>query len=135
VTSSPQSDVASDLSQIAAVRERWITAVKDSDVDRIISMVTDDVVRVFGDGRCVSGKEALKAAFISGFGRFDFDPNVVSAEVVLRDKWAFEIVEIDRGSAPVRGGTQIRARLKTLVVFKRQSAASWKVARLVDLPD
>ena len=55
--SSPQSDIASDLSKIAAVREAWIAAVKDSDVDRLISMVTNGVAGVFGNGRCVSGKE------------------------------------------------------------------------------
>jgi ketosteroid isomerase-like protein len=135
VASSPQSDIASDLSKIAAVREAWIAAVKDSDVDRLISMVTNGVVGVFGNGRCVSGKEELKAAFIGGFGRFDIERRVVSAEVLIRDKWAFEIDEMEGKLTPVRGGAQIHARLGTLVVFERQSDASWKVARLVDLPD
>jgi ketosteroid isomerase-like protein len=133
VASSSQSDIASDLSKIAAVREAWISAVKDSDVDRLISMVTDDVVGVFGNRRCASGKEELKAAFISGFGRFDIERRVVSAEVLIRDKWAFEIDEMEDKSTPVRGGTQIRAHLETIVVFERQLDASWKVARLVDL--
>jgi len=38
-------------------------------------------------------------------------------------------------STAVRGFTQIRARLETIVVFQRQPDASWKVARLVDLLD
>ncbi len=133
--SSSQSDIASDLLKIATVREAWIAAVKDSDVDRLISMVTNGVVGVFGNGRCVSGKEELKAAFIGGFGRFDIERRVVSAEVLIRDKWAFEIDEMEGKSTPVRGGAQIHTRLETLVVFERQSDASWKVARLVDLPD
>jgi ketosteroid isomerase-like protein len=135
VTNSPKSDIASDFSKIAAVREEWIAAVKDSDVDRIVSMVTDDVVGVFGNGRCVSGKAELKAAFIGGFGRFDFERRVISAEVLVRDKWAFEIDELESKLTPVRGGSQIRARLKTIVVFERQPDTSWKVARLLDLPD
>jgi uncharacterized protein (TIGR02246 family) len=135
VADSPESEIASDLSKIAAVREAWIAAVKDGDVNRLISMVTDDVVGVLGNGRCASGKEELKATFTAGFGRFDIERRVVSAEVVVRDKWAFEIDEMEGKLTPVRGGTQIRARLQTLVVFKRQSDASWKVARLVDLPD
>ena len=135
MASSPQSDIASDLSKIAAVREAWIAAVKDSDVDRLISMVTNGVVGVFGNGRCVSGKEELKAAFMSGFGRFDIERRVVSAEVLLRDKWAFEIDEMEAKLTPIRAGTEIRAHLKTIVVFERQSDASWKVARLLDLLD
>jgi ketosteroid isomerase-like protein len=135
VANSPQSEFDSDLSKIAAVREVWIAAVKGGDVDRLVSMVTDDVVGVFGNGRCVSGKEELKAAFMSGFGRFDMERRVVSAEVLLRDKWAFEIDEMEGKLTPIRGGTEIRAHLKTIVVFKRQSDASWKVARLLDLLD
>lgn len=135
MASSSQSDIASDLSKIAAVREAWIAAVKNSDVDRLISMVTNGVVGVFGNGRCVSGKEELKAAFVGGFARFDIERRVVSAEVLIRDKWAFEIDEMEGKLTPVRGGTQVCARLETLVVFERQSDASWKVARLVDLPD
>ena len=135
MASSRQSDIVSDLSKIAAVREAWIAAVKDSDVDRLMSMVTNGVVGVFGNGRCVSGKEELKAAFIGGFGRFDIERRVVSAEVLIRDKWAFEIDEMEGKLTPVRGGAQVCARLQTLVVFERQSDASWKVARLVDLPD
>jgi len=64
-----------------------------------------------------------------------FNRRVVSAEVLLRDKWAFEIDEMEDKSTAVRGFTQIRARLETIVVFQRQPDASWKVARLVDLLD
>jgi ketosteroid isomerase-like protein len=118
VASSPQSDIASDLSKIAAVREAWIAAVKDSDVDRLISMVTNGVVAVFGNGRCVSGKEELKAAFIGGFGRFDFERRVVSAEVLIRDKWAFEIDTSARrcaDSCPFTDSSHVRTTVGCLM--------------------
>lgn len=71
MASSPQSDVASDLSKIAAARKAWIAAVKDGDADRLIPMVAGDVVRAFGNERCVFGKEKLETGLTGGFGRFD----------------------------------------------------------------
>ena len=132
---SAQSDTGSDLSKIAALREAWIAGMNDSDVDRLVSMVTDDVVGILGNGRCVSGKEELKAAFINGFGRFDIERRVVSAEVLVRDKWAFEIDELEGKLTPVRAGTQVTTQFKAIVAFKRQLDASWKIARLLDLLD
>lgn len=44
MNSSPNSDIDSPVSEIAALREAWIAAVKASDVDRLSAMVTDDVV-------------------------------------------------------------------------------------------
>ena len=55
VNSSPNSDIDSAVSKIAALREAWIAAVKASDADRLSSMVTDDVVVIHGNGRCVCG--------------------------------------------------------------------------------
>jgi len=91
---SPESSIDSDVSKIAAVREAWLAAVKAGDADRLADMVTDDVVVVHGNGRCVCGKEELKADFLDGFGRFAIDQRVLSSEVVVRNKWAFEIGEV-----------------------------------------
>jgi ketosteroid isomerase-like protein len=95
VNSSPNSDIDSAVSKIAALREAWIAAVKASDADRLSSMVTDDVVVVRGNGRCVCGKNELRADFLRGFEQFAIDQRGSSAEVIVRDKWAFEIGEVE----------------------------------------
>src|SRR5215831_15028890 len=53
-------DVAS---AIAVVRQAWLDAVRERDVERLGAPVTDDVVVVHGHGRCLCGKEELKADF------------------------------------------------------------------------
>jgi ketosteroid isomerase-like protein len=90
VNSSPNSDIDSAFAEIAALREDWIAAVKASDADRLSAMVTDDVVVVHGNGRCVCGKNELRADFLKGFAQFAIDQRVSSAEVIVNDKWAFE---------------------------------------------
>jgi ketosteroid isomerase-like protein len=44
--------------------------VKANDADRLSAMVTDDVVVIHGNGRCLGGKDELKADFLKGFERF-----------------------------------------------------------------
>jgi ketosteroid isomerase-like protein len=69
VNSSSNLDSDSAISKIAALREAWIAAVKASDADRLSAMVTDDVVVVHGNGRCVCGKDELKVDLLKGFER------------------------------------------------------------------
>ena len=125
----------SDVSRIGAVRAAWIAAVKDSDIDRLVALATDDVVVVHGDGRCVCGKEALRVELLKDFGLFDVDERDSSTEIMVHDKWALEFCEMDRTVMAIRGGTQVQAHSRVLTVFGRQVDASWKVARVIGLPD
>jgi uncharacterized protein (TIGR02246 family) len=131
--SNPDND--SDLSRIAAVLEACNAALKANDANHLATLVTDDVVSVHGNGRCVCGKEALKADFLKRVGRFDFDRKFSSAEIIVRDKWAMEICEVESAMTGVRGGIQFQAHSRVVIVFARQPDSSWKVARVVELAD
>jgi uncharacterized protein (TIGR02246 family) len=43
--------------EIDRVRETWLAAVRASDAEAIAALVTEDVVVVHGDGRCLRGRE------------------------------------------------------------------------------
>jgi ketosteroid isomerase-like protein len=60
VNGSPNSDTDSAISKIAALREAWIAAVKANDADRLSAMVTDEVVVIHGNGRCLHGRTSLR---------------------------------------------------------------------------
>ena len=134
MNSSSNLDSDSAIFKIAALREAWI-AVKARDADRLSAMVTNDVVVVTGNGRCVCGEDELKVDLLKGFERFSIDQRVSSADVIIRDKWAFEISEVESTMTPVSGGVQTHAHSRTVVVLVRQSDFSWKVARVLGLID
>jgi len=94
----PAPDSNSVASSVAAVRQTWLDAVRAGDLERLAAMVTDDVVVVHGNGRCVRGREDLKADFLKGFESFSIEQNVSSAEVVVRGRWAFEMPKSKAGS-------------------------------------
>jgi ketosteroid isomerase-like protein len=57
-----------------------VSAVKAADAEQLASMVTDDVVVVHGDGRCIRGKDELKADFCKAFESFSLVQTVTRPE-------------------------------------------------------
>jgi uncharacterized protein (TIGR02246 family) len=133
--SSSTSATDSDSSKIAALREAWLAAVRASDADSLAQMLTDDVVVVRGNRRCVCGKEAVRADFLEGSRRFAIEPKVSPTAVIVREEWAFETSEVDSERTPIQGGQQVHTHSRTIVVLSRQSDASWRVCRLLGLSD
>ena len=65
------------LSSIAAARHAWLDAMRSSDIDRLAATVTDDIVVIHGNGRCVRGKDELRADFLKAFRSFAIDTETV----------------------------------------------------------
>ena len=59
-------------------------------------LVTDDVVVVHGNRRCIRGKDELKANFRKAFESLSLEQSVSPPEVVVRGRWAFEIASPTR---------------------------------------
>lgn len=133
MSSSPNLDTDFEVSKIAALRKAWSAALQREDANGLAALMTDDVVFVYGNGRCVCGKEELQADILHRFERFDFERRSSLAEIVVRDKWAVDICEVESNMTAVRGGIQVHANSKTVIAFTRQPDTSWKVARIVEL--
>lgn len=123
----------STASSVAAMRQAWLNALEAADAERLAAMVTDDVVVVHGNGRCVCGRQAMREDFERGFGAFAFEQSVSNAEVVVRGAWAFEIADVDSTLTARRGGEVSRVHSVAVVALHQQSDGSWKVGRVIGL--
>jgi len=135
VSGVPRLDSSLEQAKIVLVRQQWIQAVRDGDAEQLANFITDDVVAVLKDGRCVTGKEAVHAELRHAFSLYDVERKALSTGIVLRDNWAIELDEMDSTMTPVRDGVEIRAHVKTVIVYSRQRDGEWKVARLMELVD
>ncbi len=126
-----QQGTNSVASSIAAVRQAWLDAIRSADVERLAAMVTVDVVVVHGNGRCVRGREELKADFLKAFEACSIEQKVQDVELVIRGRWAFEISEVETRLTPHREGAAKHVRSTTVVVFRQHSDGSWKVGRVI----
>ena len=122
-----------DISKIAAVRAAWISAAKASDINGLIALATDDIVLVNGDGKTVTGVDALRADLTHDFGLFDLELRDSSAEIIVHDRWAIEFCEVDRVVSAIKSGRPVQMHSRIIAVFSRQPDASWKVARVIGL--
>ena len=114
-----QSADDSIFSSLSVVRQAWLDAVRDCDVERRGALVTDDVVVVHGNGRCVRGKDELKADFRKGVDAFAMEQSVSSPEAIVRGRWAFEISEVVSKLTHRSGGsTQVHST--TVVALSQQ---------------
>ena len=55
------------VSSIAGVRQAWREAVTVGDAELPAELVTDDVVVVHGNGRCVHGRDDLKTPAMNSY--------------------------------------------------------------------
>jgi len=86
MSGTPRMELDSDGLKIAAIREAWVAGVKASDVDRLLALMTEDVVIVDGKGRCASGIKEVKAKLLKRFGLFDIEQKISLAEVAVSDR-------------------------------------------------
>lgn len=135
MSSTVESRVDRDKANIAAVRQAWIQAVKDSDTDRLADLVTFDVVAVHVDGRCTTGKDAFKNFLMGAFDQFNLEGKVSSSEIIAHGIWAVEIDEIETRRTRVESSMSIDSHFRAVFVFSRQLDDSWKVARVIELQD
>ena len=135
MNSKAKSDTSLNRSKITAVRKAFNQAVKRSEVRELRDLLTDDVVAIHEDGRCMCGKEEVEAFFRHAFARYDIEGEILSSDVIIHDKWAIEMDEVDSVRASFEYGAPIKARFKAVFVFGRQPDSSWKIARIIELPE
>ena len=131
----PKQDSDSAGESIDAVRQAWLDAIRTANVERLASLVTDDVVVVHGTGRCVRGRDELKADFQNAFEAFTIEQSASTAGLVVRGSWALEIADVETKLTPRTGGEQTVFHSTTVTALKRQSDESWKVGRVLGVLD
>jgi len=135
VSGSSNSDAGLDKSRMDALWKTWIQAMQVNDVEALASLVTDDFVAIQRQGKCISGKDGLRKNFLREFELADSEPRLISSETSISDKWAIAILEVETARTPVGALSPIRARTRVVAVCSPQPDRSWKIARIVAVPD
>jgi uncharacterized protein (TIGR02246 family) len=130
-------DRAASDDEAESIREltaRWIAAVRAQDIDRLLSLVTDDVVFLPSSGPPIRGKEAVGDLYRSLFGQFDVEQSASTEEIEVAGDWAFSWGAETMTLSPRGGGQPIRLRGKGLTILRRQPDGSWRFARAINNP-
>jgi len=120
------SQEADDIKELQAA---WINALKAADIDRLMSMVTEDVVAAHPNGRTTHGKQELADDFRRFFRNFRMDQTATSDETIVAGEWAFDRASVSTRIVPVAGGEPSQVNSEVIVILRRGTGGSWKIAR------
>jgi uncharacterized protein (TIGR02246 family) len=119
------------VASVLAVRDAWVAALKSRDVDRLLDLLSDDVVMMHPNGRTDVGKAAVRADFERFFKQFTVDQKGVSDETVVSGDWAFDRGRVRTTILPVGGGNPVEVASEVVTILRREANGAWKIARVI----
>lgn len=144
-----------DPGAVGQLRERYIAAVNDGDLDTLMGFWTDDGVLIPPGQPAASGKETIRAWYQGMFNQVDADIDIRSAETRISGDWGYDrgtftmalASKAAAGTGTAAPGTPpgpAAADVKTpaspqtfnyVVIVERGAGGDWKVARNIWTPD
>lgn len=127
--SQPSGDT--EIRKVREVVQGIVAADNARDLAKVMSCYADDAVLFPPNESAVRGKAAIKPRYEAMFAALN--PEIVGSidEVQIGGEWAF-VTGMNRGRmVPRAGGTVRNLNDAYVMVLKRQSDGSWKIARLM----
>lgn len=107
----------------------WTAAVNRGDMSAVADLYTDDAVLMPANGAAVRGREAVRTFFVQALGSMSpRDVKLWSDEIEVCGETAYEVGRYQMTLQPP-GAAAMNDRGKYIVIWKRQSDGSWKIAR------
>ena len=123
-----------EIAKILATRDAWIAGVKAQDLDRLMNLLTDDIVMMHPNRPAVVGKAANRADLVAAFTKFRVDQTAESDETVVAGEWAFDRARVATTLTPI-SGEAVTFHSKSITLLRRQPDGSWKIARTIGNSD
>ena len=106
----------------------WIDAVNAGDLERLLSLMADDVV-FLNPGQEPFGRDGFAVHFQTAHQRAQFQCVSVLTEVVVVGDVAYARSRDSLSVTPIAGGETAWLRGHRLTVYRRQSGGRWLLAR------
>ena len=129
VAEEPAVDVEADVEAIKSLEDETMKAVNEGDLERYLSLLTDDVVWMAPTQPSAIGKEAVKNWV--EFDLFTYEVTITVEEVQVLGDWAF-MRDIWIGSGTQKdSGEKFEFNNKGLYLLRRQTDGSWKMSYVI----
>jgi ketosteroid isomerase-like protein len=120
-----------DVHAIHIVAKRWAKAIAGADLQTLACLMAEDIVVVHGNGRCVSGRQAVLADLASSLNTFRVTLNVLHEETVVAGPWAFDRARVTTSVVRLQSGDTQRFMSHTWTILRRNASTGWSVARVM----
>ncbi len=132
VVEEPVVDVEADVQAIKSLIYEWYKAYYVGDVDKLVSLYTEDAIRMGHDEPTLVGKEAIQATFKREMEQYDMQ---VDDDVEIDDRAEEVRVSGDLGMArgvdititPSEGAEPIKSIVRWVAIYERQADGTWEI--------
>lgn len=124
-----------DESAVRRAHRDYVEAINANDLDRVMDMMTEDVVFLAAGAPPYVGKAAIRpwvAGYLQAY-KTHWDKPV--QELVVSGDWAFERYSYTSTDTPLAGGEAVTGTGWGLVIYRRDADGKWRVARDAWGPD
>lgn len=118
----------SDERAIRHVHADWINAVNSGDLDRLLSLMTNDVV-FLSPGLEPAGRHDFPEGFSAAHRRSDIRCTSELDEVVVAGDIAHTIARDRLSVTPRTGGESVELAGRRLTIYRKQADGRWLLAR------
>ena len=105
----------------------WLDASRAGDTDKVLSLMTDDLVFLTPGHPPMRGKAAF-AASLASLKSFDIQGRSEIEEIEIVGDWAWMWTRLTVTMTPKNGGPPVERAGNTLSILNRRAGA-WKIAR------
>jgi uncharacterized protein (TIGR02246 family) len=119
--------MSTDEDAIRQLVATWLEASRVGDADKVLSLMTDDVVFLTPGHPPMRGKVAF-AASLASLKSFDIRARSEIEEIEILGDWAWMCTRLTVTMTPKSGGPPVERAGNTLSILNRQ-AGTWKIAR------
>jgi uncharacterized protein (TIGR02246 family) len=117
-----------DEQTIRDVHATWIDAVNAGDLDRLFTLMTDDVV-FLNPGRAPFGRDGFPEVFLGAHEQFVIRCVSEPVEVTVAGDMAYTISRDALSVTPRAGGQTGQLAGDRLTIYRQQSDGRWLLAR------
>ena len=127
--SEEQADPTAVRAAVEGIWEEYSASYNSDDLERWLSLWTDDGVQMPPDEPPVVGKERIRVRNQGVLDLFVIDLSITNQEVEAAGEWAYARGVYRATLTPKDGAATVELDGKYMTILKRQSDGSWKIHR------
>ena len=125
-------DEAKDIAAIEQVAQRWIELYTAGDLDRLMTLYTQDAVVALHGRPAMRGVEQIRNFFAPGMGKSRVTFEIDIEEIQVHGDTAHLLSKYYLTSEPKAGGDTYRDAGRSLLIYKRNADNEWKLYLDID---
>jgi uncharacterized protein (TIGR02246 family) len=127
VAEEPAVDVEAEKEAIKKITDDFNAAINAGNIDKLVSLYTDDAVRIPPNKPALVGKEAIRSLFQEQLDQFTVQNEGVIVDLKVSGDLAFVRGSWTSINTPKTGGEPLKYNGSFVSVIQKQPEGSWKV--------